>query len=134
MDSGPDNQKKEGKKGLLLRLGWGKAREPALFKPDEIDIFTNRKTHEAWIFHSPPLSIEISEVVYDHKSKRMTFVSKEGKRYDLGVKIQSLIRPTIEKIDHIVVTQITDGLPISWFSAPVRHTNTKEDEDGNPEE
>jgi hypothetical protein len=127
MDSGTDTSSSEEKKRFSLVPGWlSKVRDPVLFKPDELDIYTNRVTNEAWIFHAPPISIEIREVEYDHKGKRMTFISEEGKRYDLGVKIQSLIRPTIEKISHIVVTQLTDGMPVSWFDAPVRHVNGTE--------
>lgn len=119
-----DRENKE-KHGLLR--GLFKSREAGLFKSSEIDIYTNRVTNEAWIFHSPPISLEIAKVEYNHKTRRMTFITEGGQRHDLGVKIQPLIRPTIEKISKIVVTQLTDGMPVSWFSAPVRHIEAKEE-------
>ncbi len=129
MNSGQEQNSKETRNRLSLLSGWmSRVKDPYLFRPDDLDIYTNRVTGEAWIFHAPPISIEISEVEYHHKTKRMVFVSKEGKRYDLGVKIQPLIRATIEKISSIVVTQVTDGMPVSWFSCPVKHISAGKDQ------
>jgi hypothetical protein len=105
---------------------WRKIREPALFKPDEVEIIVNRVLKECFIFHTPPLPINIDYIEYDHAKKRLHFHSEQGKRYDLGVKIQSLVRPVIEQSDKIAVAQMHEGMPISWFSAPVRHVNQEE--------
>ncbi|NCC22457.1 MAG: hypothetical protein EOM26_08340 [Alphaproteobacteria bacterium] len=116
MDQTPDK-----KSFFSLRPGWLNARDPALFKSSELEIVVNRKTIEVWIFHLPPLPIEIETVEYDHKANTITFVSQAGKRYDLGIKPRHLTRPVIEKAERITVAQVYEGMPQSWFNLPITH-------------
>ncbi len=117
-----------------MTSGWRRAKKPRLFDPDQMEIIVNRETFEAWIFHLESLPVEVAHIDYNHADNSMTFTSEQGHTYELSVKIGPLIRPVIEKVEFITVAQVHEGMPISWFTAPVRHHDVgkkPEKEDGD---
>ena len=72
--------------------------KPALFKPEEMDIYCKKSTLECYIFHSQKVDYEkLDYLEYDPKTYTVDVVMKDGSRMDLGVKIQWLVRPYFTK-------------------------------------
>ncbi len=116
-----------------LKENWGSEKLPALFAPEELDIVVNEEKGEVWIFHGKPLPAIIENIEYDHKGKTITFITEDGRKFDLGVKIQWLVRATINKAEHIFVMHTKDREPQGWFICPLTHVNA-EQSDANEEE
>ena len=94
----------------------------ALFTPDEMDIYVNKVTLEAYIFHGKKVDYEaIERLEYDPNDHSVDVVMKNGTRLDLGVKIQWLVRPYFTKAGEINIVQTKDGDSIEGTIVPLVH-------------
>lgn len=91
-----------------------------MFRPDELDIFINKITLEAYIFHGKKVNYEvIKHLEYNPKDYSVTVVFKDESRLDLGVKIQWLIRPHFAKAENIFIVQTKDGETVDGTTVPL---------------
>ena len=94
-----------------------------LFLPEELDIYINKLTLEAYIFHAKPVADDIAKLEFDWKTHHVTVHKKGGKTLDLGVKIQWMIRPHFKKINELSIVKVKDGEALDGFQVPVVHIN-----------
>ena len=94
----------------------------ALFTSDELDIYVNKITLEAYIFHNKELDYDnLDRLEYDQKDYSVDVVKKDGTRINLGVKIQWLIRPYFTKAQEINIVQTKNGESINGVVIPLKH-------------
>ncbi len=100
--------------------------KPALFKPEEMDIYCNKVTREVFIFHGKKVDYDTLDYLeYNAKDHSVDVVMKDGKRLDLGVKIQWLVRPYFTKAPEIMIVQTKDGESINGTNVPLKHKEKK---------
>lgn len=99
---------------------------PVFFGPKDFDIYINKVTLDAYIFHGQKLEHDIERLDYDHADQSIVIVKKDGKRYDLGTKVQWLIRSYFRKLNEIAIVQTKDGESIDGFMVPIHHLNRAE--------
>lgn len=101
----------------------GEAKEkPSLFLPDEMDIYCNKITKETFIFHGKTIDYDsLDHMEYDHKDYSVDVHLKNGMIYDLGVKIQWLLRPYLSKAEEVQIVQTKDGEAINGTFIPLIH-------------
>lgn len=92
-----------------------------LFTPEEFDIYVNKITMEAYIFHAKPVKQDIERLEYDPKDHSVTVVKKDGTQMDLGAKIQWLVRPYFTKAREVGIVQTKDGEVQDGFLVPLVH-------------
>jgi hypothetical protein len=98
------------------------AKKPALFKPEEMDIYCNKVTREVFIFHGKQIDYDkLDHLEYNAADHTVDVVMKDATRLDLGVKIQWLVRPYFTKAPEIMVVQTKDGESINGVSLPLKH-------------
>ncbi len=103
--------------------GAGTIKKP-LFKPEELDIYTNKLTHEAFIFHAIKINYDqLDHMEYDATDYSMTVCYKDGRTQDLGVKIQWLIRPYIKHANEINIVRTKDQVAVDGIIIPLVHRN-----------
>lgn len=96
--------------------------KPGLFTADEMDIYCNKVTLEAYIFHGKEVEYDpIAYLEYDPTEKRVDVVMKDSTRLDLGVKIQWLVRPYFTKAKEVSIVQTKDREPIDGTVVPLIH-------------
>ncbi len=96
--------------------------KPALFKPDEMDIYCNKITLETFIFHGKDVNYDpIAYLEYDPSEKTVDVVMKDSTRMDLGVTIQWLVRPYFTKAKEISIVQTKNREPIDGAVVPLIH-------------
>lgn len=103
---------------------------PALFKPEEMDIYVNKVTNEAYIFHSKKVKKDIKRLEYDPTDHSVTVVKEDDMRLDLGVKLQWLVRPYFTRAREIGIIQTKDGETLDGFFVPLYHN--KQDHGDKP--
>ncbi len=95
---------------------------PVLFTADEMDIYCNKITKEAFIFHAKTINYdELERMEYNHKDYSVTVFKKDGTAIDLGVKIQWLIRPYFSKAVEVQIVQTKDGTAVNGTFIPLSH-------------
>jgi hypothetical protein len=95
---------------------------PVLFTADEMDIYCNKITKEAFIFHAKTINYdELERMEYNHKDYSVTVIKKDGTSLDLGVKIQWLIRPYFSKAEEVQIVQTKDGAAVNGTFLPLIH-------------
>ncbi len=101
----------------------GEAKDkPSLFLPDEMDIYCNKITKEAFVFHGKVIDYDTLErMEYDTKDHSVDVFMKDGRVLDLGVKIQWLIRPYFTKAEEVQIVQTKDGEAINGTFIPITH-------------
>lgn len=100
------------------------AGKAALFKPEEMDIYVNKVTHEAYIFHEKEINYDLIErLEYDPQEKRVDVVMKDATHMDLGVKIQWLVRPYFTKAKEVSIVRTKDREPLDGTIVPLIHKN-----------
>ncbi len=93
-----------------------------LFAPEELDIYVNKVTLEAYIFHGKEIDYDTLErLEYDAGDYTVDVVKKDGTRVDLGVKIQWLVRPYFTKADEVNIVQTKDGESVNGVVIPLKH-------------
>lgn len=116
------------KKGSIKSaFGPGKGPEkPSLFLPDEMDIFCNKVTKEAFIFHAKDIDYDsLERMEYDQNDYSVTVFRKDGTSVDLGVKIQWLIRPYFSKAMEVQIVQTKNGEAVNGTFIPLTHKPKK---------
>ncbi len=111
-----------------MKMHWGSKKgpgdKPSLFKPDELDIYCNKVTLDAYIFHGKTVAYEtIDHLEYDAKHHTVNVFMKDGTHMDLGVKIQWLVRPYFSKAKEVNIVQTKDGQQVTSTIVPLLHTN-----------
>ncbi len=98
--------------------------KPVLFQPDELEIYSNKTTHESFIFHGKKIDHgAIDHFEYDHKAHLVDVVMKDGTVFDLGVRIEWLVRPYLSKATAISIAQTKDGKSVTGAVLPLVHKN-----------
>jgi hypothetical protein len=97
----------------------------ALFTPDELNIYVNKITLEAHIFHAKPVAQDIDRLEYDAADHSVTVIKKDGTRLDLGVKIEWLIRSYFTKAKEVGIVQTKNGEVVDGFNVPLVHKPQK---------
>lgn len=119
MTDEPENQKSSIKDAFKPGETSGK---PSLFLPDEMDIYCNKVTKEAFIFHGKDVDYEsLERMEYHPDDYSVDVFLKDGSVLDLGVKIQWLIRPYFTKANEIQIVQTKDGQAINGTFLPLIH-------------
>lgn len=108
----------------LLRKGWNAApRLPVLFQPDDIDILANEKAGEVYFYHAGALPGAVARLEYDHVDHSVTVCFADGRKMDLGVKIQSLVRGAVESAAEIMIARTENRRILGETIVPVVHLN-----------
>lgn len=122
-----DDDKKEEKPQKLSdnwQEGSGTHLKKPLFKPEELDIYSNKLTYESFIFHAKKIKYdELDHIVYNADDYSMTVCYKDGRTQDLGVKIQWLLRPYIKHAQEISIVRTKDKVAVDGVIIPLVHTN-----------
>lgn len=125
VDTENENTDETGAKGSMKGdFEPGAAGKPVgvLFTPDELDIYVNKVTLEAYIFHGKEIDYSTLErLEYDPIHHTVDVVKKDGSVTDLGVKIQWLVRPYFTKAPFINIVQTKDGDSVDGTSIPLIH-------------
>lgn len=97
---------------------------PALFLPEELDIFVNKLTLESYIFHGKEINYEvIKHLEYDASDHSVDIVNKDNTRLDLGVKVQWLVRPYFTKSKEINIVRTVNRDAVDGVVVPLIHKN-----------
>lgn len=120
-DENTENSAKTSMKGAFEPGAAGKP-VGVMFKPDELDIYVNKVTLEAYIFHGKDIDYDsLDHLEYDPLDHGVDVVRKDGSVTDLGVKIQWLVRPYFIKAEQINIVQTKDGESIDGTVIPLIH-------------
>jgi hypothetical protein len=96
----------------------------ALFQPEEFDIFVNKMTLEAYVFHEKKIDYTmIDHLEYDHKSYSVDVVYTNGSKNDLGMKIQWMIRPYWSKAQEVSIVRTENQKSQDGKTVPLIHKN-----------
>ena len=107
--------------------GAGATQKPALFQPDELDIYVNKVTLEAFVFHGKEINYnQIDHLEYNPGTFMVDVVQHDGSRLDLGVKIQWVVRPYFTRAQEISIVQTRNGESINGKIVPLKHTGADE--------
>ncbi len=96
--------------------------KPTLFTAEEMDIYCNKVTLEAYIFHGKDVDYTpIAYLEYDPSVKRVDVVMHDHTRLDLGVEIQWLVRPYFTKAKEVSIVQTKERKPVDGTIVPLIH-------------
>lgn len=101
--------------------GFGSGGRAKLFNStDDFDIYCDREKGINYIFHGPELNCTIDHLEYDHDTQRITVITNDSQKLDLGAKIQWLVRPYIAKEQNLFIIRTQDGKAIDGYEVPLR--------------
>ncbi len=100
--------------------GYGSGRSKLFENPDDLDIFCDHKNGINYIFHGPELGCTIDHLEYDPDTCRITVITNDRQRLDLGVRIQWLVRPYIAKEQDLYIIRTEDGKSIDGVIVPLK--------------
>ena len=84
-----------------------------MFLPEELDIYCNKVTLDAYIFHGIEIDYStIRHLVYNGDDQSVKVVLVDGSQLGLGVKIQWLVRPYWEKAEGVNFVRTRHGISI----------------------
>lgn len=116
------NEENKEQSGIKNAFSPGKTQSSGtLFAPEEFDIYVNKITMEAYIFHAKPVEQNIERLEYDPNDHSVTVVKKDGTQMDLGAKLQWLVRPYFTKAREVGIVQTIDGEVQDGFMVPIVH-------------
>ncbi len=101
----------------------------ALFKPEELDLYCNKVTAEAFIFHGKVIDYDqIDHFEYDHRTYTVDVVFTNGAVMDLGVRVEWIVRPYFSRAREVTIAQTQDGKSVRGVALPLVHKgqNAKE--------
>ena len=102
--------------------GKSSGEKPVFFTPDELDIYCNKVTNDSYIFHGKDIDYTaIDHLVYYPKDYSVDVVMKDGKVYDLGVKIQWLVRPYFSKANQIYMVKTVNNKSVDGVLLSMLH-------------
>lgn len=97
----------------------------ALFQPEEFDIYVNKMTLEAYIFHEKTVDYSmIDHLEYDHKEYSVHIILASGARQDLGMKIQWALRPYWSQAREVSIVRTKNQKSQDGKTVPLIHKNT----------
>ncbi len=99
---------------------------PVLFEPSELDIYVKKDTLESFIFHGKVIDYNIKRVVLDPDEHWMIVEMKDGRRLDLGVAIQWLVRPYLMRSSEITICRTENGQSRDGVVVPL-HVRGRDD-------
>lgn len=95
---------------------------PVMFTEDEMDIYCEKTTLEAYIFHGKELDYsQIKSMTYHHETFDVDVNMKDGSVWDLGVKITWIIRPYFSRAEQVQIVRTKDGNAIDGHFVPLEH-------------
>ena len=100
--------------------GFGSGRTKLFQNPDDFDIYCDREKGINYIFHGPELGCTIDHLEYDHDTQRITVHTNDSQQFDLGAKIQWLVRPYIAKEQYLFIIRTKNGIPIDGQEVHLR--------------
>ncbi len=100
--------------------GFGSGRSKLFNSPDDFDIYCDRERGQNYIFHGPELGCTIDYLEYDPETQRITVHTNDRQRFDLGAKIQWLVRPYIAKEQYLFIIRTQNGKPVDGFEVPLK--------------
>ena len=100
---------------------------PTLFAPDEFDIYINKQTLEAFIFYGKLISHDIARLEYSLKDHSVVVVMRDGREFDLGGKIEWLLREYWMKLKKIGIVRTENGASIEGVYVPIVHVEQHKD-------
>ncbi len=100
--------------------GFGSGRSKLFNSPDDFDIYCDRERGQNYIFHGPELGCTIDHLEYDPETKRINVYTNDNQRFDLGAKIQWLVRPYIAKEQYLFIIRTQNGKPIDGFEVKLK--------------
>ncbi len=92
--------------------GFGSGRSKLFDNPNDFDIYCDRERGVNYIFHAPELNCTIDHLEYDPESQRISVHTNDRQQFDLGAKIQWLVRPYIAKDQYLFIIRTKDGKAI----------------------
>lgn len=98
---------------------------PVLFQKDEYDIYVNKVTLESYIFHGKVIDYSIDHIEYDPKDYGVIIVMKDGRKMDLGRRIQWMIRPYWERLAEIGIVRTREGESVDGVIVPIVHIKSE---------
>lgn len=101
------------------KTDWDSGKTNSFLKPEEFDIYVNKITGDTYIFHGRDLPHPVDRLEYDPADHSVTVVTKGGLTFDLGVKIQWLVRPYFSKAKTIFIVKTKDGEAIDGVEVPL---------------
>lgn len=114
--SGPEN--------LSMRSAWGdgsgSGRTKLFQTQDEFDIYCDREKGINYIFHGPELNCTIDYLEYDEDTNHITVVTNDRQKFDLGARIEWLVRPYIAKEQNIFIMRTEKGEVIDGVEVPLK--------------
>ncbi len=105
--------------------GKGSGRTRLFANPDDFDILCDREGGTNYIFHGSELNCNIDYLEYDPEIQRINVYTKGGQVFDLGAKIQWLVRPYLAKDQYLFIIRTKDGESIDGIEV---HLKIKEPE------
>lgn len=100
--------------------GFGSGRQSLFESPNDFDIYCDRERGLNYIFHGPELNCTIDFLEYDHNTQRITVHTNDRQRFDLGAKIQWLVRPYIAKEQYLFIIRTENGEPIDGVEVQLK--------------
>lgn len=93
-----------------------------LFTPEEMDIYVNKITLEAYIFHGKDVNYDsLDRLEYHPGTFKVDVIHKDGTKMELGVEIQWLVRPYFSKAQEINIVQTKNGKSVNGCIVPIVH-------------
>lgn len=97
-----------------------------LFAPDDLDIYVDKVTREAFIFHGKVVDhAAISHLEYHYQDNWVAVVRKDGRRLNLGVHIQWLVRPYWREAKEVKMVRTHQGKSIEGRTIPLKKFGVK---------
>ena len=93
--------------------GSGSGRTRLFANTDDFDIVCDREGGTNYIFHKGELSCNVDYLEYNPETQHIDVHTKGGQKFDLGAKIQWLVRPYIAKEQYIFIIQTENGKSIN---------------------
>lgn len=117
-------------------FGTGSGRTSLFASAKDFDIYCDRAKNINYIFHQCDLDCTIDHLEYDPEISRITVFSNDGQKFDLGAKIQWLVRPYIAKEQYLFIIKtkngdVVDGVQVHLRIKDPEITRDMVDEDGN---
>ena len=105
-----------------LKVGARKGQDaklPLYFKPDDFDLYANKETGEVYVFHGPDLPHALDKMEIKEDDSRINVYTKDGQKFDLGIRVGWLLRPYVKQAKTIYVVQTKNGEAIEGFEVPI---------------
>lgn len=92
--------------------GFGSGRQKLFEKPEDFDIYCDRERGINYIFHGPELNCTIDHLEYNPDTQRINVITNDSQTFDLGAKVQWLVRPYIAQEQFLYIIRTENGKAI----------------------